>query len=147
MKNFEDYFLYTHAMNERCIDAVSRHEEAMPDRIHALLCHILNAHHIWNARIDGSEPEYQPWEPHLPETYPDLNNAALLRTRVILESDDPIRTVRYANTVGQTFTSSVGDILFHVVNHGTHHRAQIASLLRAAGFSPPSMDWIAYKRR
>lgn len=145
--HFNDLFVFTHTMNERCIDAILRHEDSVPDRVHALLCHVLNAQHIWLSRITGVPAEFEPWEMHLVDAYALLNNRNLEQTNAVLESEDASRTVHYANTVGQSFSNTVGDILFHVVNHGTHHRAQIASLLRSVGVLPPVMDFIAYKRK
>lgn len=142
-----ELFAFTHAMNERCIDTILRHEDHVPDRALALQGHILNAHHIWLARIAGVPAAHEPWELHLVDAYALLNNRNLEQTNAVLASDDPSRIVHYANTIGQAFSNAVGDILFHVVNHGTHHRAQIASLLRAAGLPPPVLDFIAYKRR
>ena len=39
----------------------------------------------------------------------------------------------YKNLKGDTFDSSIEEILFHVVNHGTYHRGQIITLLRESG--------------
>ncbi|MFW9888284.1 MAG: DinB family protein [Candidatus Thorarchaeota archaeon] len=33
-------------------------------------------------------------------------------------------------------------VLSHVINHGTAHRAQIGAMLRLLGFKPPSQDYI-----
>jgi uncharacterized damage-inducible protein DinB len=37
--------------------------------------------------------------------------------------------------------------LLHVVNHGTHHRGQVAGFLRSMGRKPPVLDLIAYYRQ
>ena len=34
----------------------------------------------------------------------------------------------------------------HVVNHGTRHRSEAATLLRPAGHAPPAADLILYHR-
>ena len=57
------------------------------------------------------------------------------------------RTVSYVNSKGEPWTSTVGDILTHVVIHGGYHRGQIASDLRAAGFTPAYTDYIEAVRR
>jgi uncharacterized damage-inducible protein DinB len=36
--------------------------------------------------------------------------------------------------------------VLHVVNHGTHHRGQVAGFLRTMGHAPPALDLIAYYR-
>jgi uncharacterized damage-inducible protein DinB len=54
--------------------------------------------------------------------------------------------VEYENSEGRTFANDVKDILFHVVNHSTHHRGQIMMDLRASGITPEPLDYIFYKR-
>jgi len=41
-------------------------------------------------------------------------------------------------------TMQVWHVLFHVVNHGTHHRAQIVSALRQLKIDPIPQDYIFY---
>jgi uncharacterized damage-inducible protein DinB len=53
-----------------------------------------------------------------------------------------------------TFRSSAGDeltmpwwqIAMHVVNHGSYHRGQFATMLRQAGIAPPSTDLLIHYR-
>ena len=52
------------------------------------------------------------------------------------------RSVAYRNSKGEPWTSTVGDILTHVVTHSAYHRGQVASELRAAGFEPAYTDFI-----
>jgi uncharacterized damage-inducible protein DinB len=51
-------------------------------------------------------------------------------------------SVAYVNTKGEHFTSTVGDIITHVLFHGAYHRGQIASSLRDAGLDPAYTDFI-----
>ncbi|WP_379084396.1 DinB family protein [Pedobacter sp. UC225_65] len=44
------------------------------------------------------------------------------------------------------YTGIVKDILFHVFNHSTYHRAQIATLFKESGITPPVTDFIILKR-
>ena len=47
----------------------------------------------------------------------------------------------YAGFDGKGFTRVLSDALFHVANHGTYHRGQVATLLRQLGKSPVSTDF------
>ena len=47
----------------------------------------------------------------------------------------------YAGFDGKEFTRVLGDALFHVANHGTYHRGQLATLVRQLGKSPLSTDY------
>src|SRR5690606_21461687 len=64
---------------------------------------------------------------------------------IILQSDFSAQ-LQYVNTKGIAFTNTVRDILFHIINHSTHHRAQVARALRQDGIAPPPSDYIFYKR-
>ena len=50
----------------------------------------------------------------------------------------------YRMSNGTPMRSPLGDILLHVALHGTYHRGQIASRLRAQDLPVPSTDYILY---
>ncbi len=74
----------------------------------------------------------------------DVRNHA--NTSSILEHVDLSAVLSYTNSSGRPFTNRVSDILFHIVNHSTYHRGQIALLLRQQGLEPVPTDYIFYKR-
>jgi uncharacterized damage-inducible protein DinB len=45
------------------------------------------------------------------------------------------------NFIGETWTYTLDDILFDLVNHSTYHRGQVATLLRQLGGTPLSTDY------
>ena len=59
-----------------------------------------------------------------------------------LDQDSPARQVRYTNSRGEPWTSTVEEILTHIVIHSAYHRGQIASDLRASGQEPAYTDYI-----
>jgi uncharacterized damage-inducible protein DinB len=65
-----------------------------------------------------------------------------------LADADMDRAIVYKNTSGAEFSSTITEIATQVINHGTHHRAQIGQLLKQAGVDvlPPS-DFIFYIRQ
>jgi uncharacterized damage-inducible protein DinB len=63
-----------------------------------------------------------------------------------LEAADFEKPIGYKNTRGEAFTNKLVDILGHVINHGTHHRAQIGQHLKLAGTDLPVTDYIIYLR-
>ena len=50
--------------------------------------------------------------------------------------------VAYRNSKGEFWTSTVTDILMHVVLHAAYHRGQIAAAIREAGGTPAYTDYI-----
>jgi uncharacterized damage-inducible protein DinB len=47
----------------------------------------------------------------------------------------------YSGFDGKPFTRVLGGALFHVANHGTYHRGQVATLLRQLGRTAASTDY------
>lgn len=54
--------------------------------------------------------------------------------------------VAYRDMQGNHWKNSIWEIVLHVVNHGTHHRGQVAGFLRAMGHTPPTLDLMAFYR-
>ncbi|MFL6414640.1 MAG: DinB family protein [Bryobacteraceae bacterium] len=60
---------------------------------------------------------------------------------------DPTELLGYKDLKGQDWTHPIWVLLFHAVNHSTHHRGQVSGFLRAMGYIPPPLDLIAYHRQ
>jgi uncharacterized damage-inducible protein DinB len=121
-----------------------------PPRALRFLSHLVGAGRLWLARLEGStEKPPAVWpELSLEEAAAGVEELAG-RWRPFAEVDgaDLDRRVSYTNSKGEPWTSSVGDILMHVVLHGSYHRGQVASELRGAGHSPAYTDYIEAVRR
>ncbi|MCC5937603.1 MAG: damage-inducible protein DinB [Lunatimonas sp.] len=143
---FKDLFDYTHKANQLVITAMLEHRDALPDKAFGLLNHILNAHQIWNSRIQPVQQPFGVWARRELdwESQIDRNNYAFSIS--LLASIDLESSVVYTNSKGQTFENRVADILFHIVNHSTYHRGQIATLFRESGLQPVVTDYIMLKR-
>ncbi len=114
-----------------------------------MLAHILGAEARWLAR----------WKGHSPaailsgKDFPDL---AALRSRWDgveaelsaflggLSEAGLARDVRYTNTEGRSFTLPLWPLMQHVVNHSTHHRSELATMLTMLGSPPPPTDLVIY---
>ena len=119
----------------------------IPGECQRLFSHILDAHHIWNQRILGEAPEYGLWEIHPHDVWGDIHyNNQRTTFEIMTNSHNFQERVEYTNSQGRPFTSDIGDILFQIINHSTHHRGQILAQLRAHGTEPPKLDYIFYRR-
>jgi uncharacterized damage-inducible protein DinB len=58
------------------------------------------------------------------------------------DAPDATEKIPYTNSKGETWTSTVEEILTHVVIHSAYHRGQIASDVRANGGVPAYTDYI-----
>ena len=146
---FEDVYDYQHWANTamlRTIEAVLD----LPSSIVTLYSHTINAHFIWLDRVEQQPPTYAVWQEHEVTTFASLLGKLHGRTLRLLRSGkyqtDFSDIVHYRDSKGAKFQNSVCDILTHVSNHTTHHRAQIAQQLRQQGVAPPATDYIFYKR-
>jgi len=111
------------------------------------LTHIFAADRVWLARIEGNPPE-------VPSGY-DLGRLASEwndlfahwhRWAAGLAAESAEQSVSYRDLKGNPWISPIWQIVLHVVNHGTHHRGQVAGFLRSMGQAPPPLDLIAYYR-
>lgn len=143
---FDDLFEYNNHCNEQLAAAIVSHADQVSTKTIRLFSHILNAHHIWNARIRGLSPDLGVWDVHVPGDFAALNLDNYRNTRSFLLSDDLNAVIRYATTKGDAFSNTVSDMLFHVVNHSTYHRGQLAAEMRQSGLEPLGTDYIFYKR-
>jgi uncharacterized damage-inducible protein DinB len=112
------------------------------------LVHVFTADRAWLGRLEGQTPPravagdfatldslLELWEP------------VLMRWPTVVESlGDPGRLINYKSFAGEPFTNSLGQIVRHVVNHGTYHRGQVATMLRQLGANAVSSDLIYFYR-
>lgn len=147
MKGFlQQLFDYNFYCNKKLIGQCNSMEQ-VPENCTRLFSHILNAHHIWNQRILGKQPDFTVWQKQPVQNWEDIHyDNQRTSFEIITSIDDLNKRVEYENSEGRTFANDVKDILFHVVNHSTHHRGQIMMDLRASGITPEPLDYIFYKR-
>jgi uncharacterized damage-inducible protein DinB len=116
-----------------------------PARSLKLLGHIVGAECVWFSRIRMEKSPLAVWPSlsmkecehyaiELPKTW-----SAYLGG---LEEDGVAQKITYQNSKGESWTSSLEDILMHVIMHSAYHRGQIASDMRAAGHVPAYTDFI-----
>ncbi len=116
-------------------------------KILTFISHILNAQLIWFDRINGRTSETKVWTEYpIEEAIEKLISSSEEWIAHIADVDDFDRKISYHNSIGQAHESVLSDIMTHVANHGTHHRGQIALLLREEGIAPPASDFIFFSR-
>lgn len=144
--HFQKLLTYDKWAYELMLQAILAYE-IQDDKIKYWMSHILNAGQIWLDRIQGNIPLVSPHQMR------EYSECAVLAERLhtayieILDKLEPASTIDYQTTTGRQYFNEVQDILTHVINHGTHHRAQVAAQIRNLGFTPPASDFIFYLRR
>lgn len=118
------------------------HEDEVSREMLLQFSHILNAHHIWNARLFQAQGEVLEIESDLWDPLPPVYFERLARENY----EQSIRYLNFSNTSTKvnyyTENESVYevkslDILQHILMHSTHHRAQLILLVKSAGLPLP----------
>lgn len=126
-----------------------RSTATVPDAALREYAHIIGAEETWLARIERRAARAAIWPAG------SLNEVLQLRRQVAesyrayiaaLSDADLERMVSYRNSAGIDFSTSVGDILLHVMLHGQYHRGKVNLLLRERGLPPVPTDYIAFVR-
>jgi uncharacterized damage-inducible protein DinB len=147
-KYFTGLFKYDNWANKNIAEIISTNYTAHEKPLF-LFSHIINSQIIWLERIRDnvnlidpfikrsagecaslSEKVNNDWLDFIEETNEDFFNSQ----------------IHYKSTDGINFISCLKDIITHVINHSTYHRAQIATALKNEGIIPPVTDYIAYSR-
>ena len=114
------------------------------------LAHIYAADRVWLARVTDATPG--PFLTEADRSLPVLTHdwpALLERWRKWASALTDERTaaiIDYKDLKGNPHAQPLWQIVFHVVNHGTHHRGQVSGFLRAMGHTPPPLDLAAFHR-
>lgn len=123
---------------------------AGPPRARRLMAHVFGAEWLWLHRLRREPSPVPVW----PEWSTDECAAEATRlraawTRYLAEVDEARldEHVDYVNSKGERWSSSVEDVLLHVVLHSAYHRGQVAAEVRAQGGEPAYTDFIHAVRR
>jgi uncharacterized damage-inducible protein DinB len=151
---------YNYWANARILESAARVSEAQYfapadasfGSLHKTLVHILGAEWMWRMRCQqGVSPPGLLSEKDVP-AFGTLRarwqeEERAMRTFLAgLRDEDMIRLVRYTNTRGKSYESTLWHILAHIVNHGTQFRSEAGMLLTAYGQSPGDVDLIFFLR-
>jgi uncharacterized damage-inducible protein DinB len=109
------------------------------------LWHVLNAQQRWLARWRGLPPPGVERVPiaSWPAAYAG-SHAALRDFVTPLSASDLLGVVKYTLRVGQSGEQPLGQLVVHLVNHGTHHRAETGLALERIGRSPGDCDYVLF---
>jgi uncharacterized damage-inducible protein DinB len=110
--------------------------------------HIYGADAVWLARWRGAPLAGMPGGDiptmrELRATW-DAFEADQRRYIEALSDADLQRVLEYKNLAGQTQRAPLRMLIHHVVNHATHHRSEISTMLTMIGGSPPDTGINSY---
>ncbi len=151
---------YNYWANARILDTAARADPAVLSRptglpydsVLGVLAHLLAGEHIWRVRCqEGLSPKSL----LSVKDFPDLHSLRVrwgaeekaMRAYLAGLSDASLTgAMRYRSTDGRENSTPLWQVLLHLVNHGTQHRAEAAAELTRAGQSPGDIDYMVYIR-
>lgn len=145
---FAELFEYNHHYNQQLLLVFfNDHKGKISERSENIFNHMLYAHHTWNSRILEKPNQYGIWEirPLHELDFIEKENYSLSLS--ILQDLALETEISYKNSLCKSFSNNLRNILFHIINHSTYHRGQIALDFRETGIEPLVSDYIFYKRR
>ena len=143
---FNEIFDYNFYCNKKLIEECLV-LNTVPSKTISLFSHILNAHHLWNARILNKPSEFEVWQEHEIKDWADIHYENQRSSfEIVSNADNFDKRIDYENAEGRLFTNTLQDILFHIINHSTNHRGQIAVDFRNNDIKPIVSDYVYYKR-
>jgi uncharacterized damage-inducible protein DinB len=111
------------------------------------LLHLMNVDEIWFCELQGIEPS----EPFPPAASDDRENLRTHWDRIeqnmrayLANLTDEMLFEKPIKEPEEDRDLAVWQVLLHVVNHGTDHRAQVLRLLNDLGIKTESQDYIFY---
>ena len=126
--------------------------------IEKTILHIWDAELVWFKRLQGESLTEWPSKNFDGDRETLIagwvDNCVALRDFIQSKDDNYLQTtIEYKNMEGKAYSNTVEEIIYHVVNHGTFHRGQIVTMLRANGLTKlgineegSSTDLITYLR-
>jgi uncharacterized damage-inducible protein DinB len=115
------------------------------------LAHIMDVEWLYIERWHGRSPSGFP----KPENYPDLAHIKDRWASINVDIDQFLRELtnkrlteitEFRTTKGILYRHPLWQVMQHVVNHGTYHRGQVATLLRQLGVTPHATDLVLFYR-
>lgn len=159
VEDFHRLYDYNSWANHRTLDAcASVSEEQFTRDLHSsfrsvrdTLTHIMLVEWLWLERWQGRSPEKYP-----PATeFPTLESVRrrwaevernLLEYVALLTQQDLDRIISHKTLAGVPQAAPLWQMLQHLVNHGTYHRGQVATMLRQLDAKAISTDLILFYR-
>jgi uncharacterized damage-inducible protein DinB len=104
--------------------------------------HILAASEVWVQRMDGISLTAMPLVPLQKESLDSL----FQRWKTAIHAHEFSQEISYRNTRGDAFTRTFGDIVRHVLHHGTYHRGQLRESFGRRSLEFPETDFLGFNR-
>jgi uncharacterized damage-inducible protein DinB len=149
LEYFKRLFEYEFWAIDKVFDSLTGIEMKPNEKLSKAVSHVILTNQTWLCRLQG--------KPNIDITRElDLSEGKKLSVQVreewktylsSLTEEKFAQKISYVNFQNATYETALSDILAHVVNHGSYHRGQIASLIKQAGGGQMYSDYIGFVRK
>lgn len=123
-------------LNLKLASYIEKNEDKVNEFILNQMSHILNMHHIWNCNLQNIESESFSWDKLPLQYYNKLILDNFLTTDNFIEEHELEQKIHFHDSEGVQFEKKVIDILYHILQHSNHHRAQINMAFKQQNITP-----------
>jgi len=140
---FKKLLQYDHQVNNKILEILKNNHNF--EAIQAM-AHIIVAQKLWMCRIQETSFDFSLFDKKF--DFKEIESLFLDQHQKIKEYLDSIQDqdlsfkINFKNKNGDLCNFEVQDIITHIFNHGTHHRAQILWILKPQISSLPILDYI-----
>ena len=114
--------------------------------------HVYSMDAVWQANLESRPHGFTTRNPPASPPLAELHEAQKRLDAWYIAYADSLSASQQAEKVRFTFIGgseaelSRGDIVLHVVNHGTYHRGNVAAMMYTLGVTPPTTDLPVFLR-
>lgn len=139
-------FQYSHWATSELIKSIEEFD-IKDGYIFKMLSHNLNAQFMRLAMLNGETTDFTIWDVFSLSDLKKYNDESYQIALDFINKTNQIgwaRIVEGKTLSGDSFKMAVSDMLMHLINHGSHHRGQIASKIRELGHVPPNFGVLQF---
>jgi uncharacterized damage-inducible protein DinB len=155
-----NYTKYNHWANDRVCTRLKNSDISLIDvelkssfnSIRKTLYHIWDAETIWYKRLNGESLSFWPsekFENSFDEFVWQFLAGSLLLVKYVRGKSyaELSADLEYSNLESKSFRNRICNIIQHCMNHSTHHRGQLYTMMRTVGITGlQSIDYITFVR-
>ncbi len=159
VEDFRRLYDYNSWANHRTLEACAAlNDEQFTRDLHSsfrsvrdTLVHIMLVEWLWRERWLGRSPDKYPPASDFPNSESVRQRWAEVERNLLdyvsaLKPEDIDRVIAHKTTAGVPQSAPLSQMLQHLVNHGTYHRGQVATMLRQLDAKPIGTDLILFYR-
>jgi uncharacterized damage-inducible protein DinB len=159
VEDFRRLYDYNSWANHRTLEACAAlNDEQFTRDLHSsfrsvrdTLVHIMLVKWLWRERWLGRSPDKYPPASDFPNLESVRQRWAEIERNLLdyvaaLKPEDIDRVITHKTTAGVPQSAPLSQMLQHLVNHGTYHRGQVATMLRQLDAKPIGTDLILFYR-